>query len=94
MDERYKHFKGWSFQPLTPEEKKKVWLEINDMTEAEFDQMMADNRARAVRAPKIGDPAPDFELERLGADRKPTGQSLRLAELHGRPVALAFGAYT
>ena len=76
--------------PLTAEEKKKVWLELNDMSEKEFDEMLAANRARAVRAPKLGEPAPDFELERLGLRGERTGEFVSLAGLAGKPVALAF----
>lgn len=35
-----------------------------------------------------GEPAPDFELERVG------GGSLRLSELRGQPVLLHFGSYS
>ena len=43
-----------------------------------------------VEAPKVGDLAPDFELQ------DPTGQAVfRLADFRGkRPVALIFGSYT
>ena len=37
-------------------------------------------------APKVGLPAPDFELERL------SGEPLKLADLHGQPVVINFWA--
>jgi cytochrome c biogenesis protein CcmG, thiol:disulfide interchange protein DsbE len=37
-------------------------------------------------APKVGSPAPDFELERL------SGEPLKLADLHGQPVVINFWA--
>lgn len=43
-----------------------------------------------ARAPKQGDPAPDFEL--LGVDGE---YSVRLSDFRGeRPVALVFGSFT
>jgi len=38
--------------------------------------------------PRIGDPAPDFELADLD------GNCVRLSDFHGRPVVLEFGSYT
>ncbi len=52
----------------------------------------ADERER--RVPQIGDPAPDFELERLSGDGKRTGNHVRLSSLRGKPVLLYFGSYT
>ncbi len=93
-DERYLHFKDFSSRQIPLEERKKVWLEISDMTEDAFDAMMAANKARQSRVPQVGTPAPDFEIERLDRDRKRTGEMVRLSALKGRPVALAFGSYT
>jgi peroxiredoxin len=43
-----------------------------------------------ARAPKIGDPAPDFELRDINGENP-----LRLSDFHGRsPVALIFGSFT
>ncbi len=49
---------------------------------------------REQRVPGIGDPAPDFELERLTGDGKRTDQRVRLSSLQGKPVLLYFGSYT
>ena len=49
---------------------------------------------REKRVPQIGDPAPDFELERLTDDGKRTDQRVRLSSLRGKPVLLYFGSYT
>lgn len=94
MDPRYDHFKDFSSSDLSFPERKKVWLEISDMTEAEFDSMMAAQKARQDGAPKVGDTAPDFEIERLDRSKKRTGEYVKLSSLRGRPVALAFGSYT
>ncbi len=53
---------------------------------------LADEREK--RVPQIGDPAPDFELERLTDDGKRTDQRVRLSTLRGKPVLLYFGSYT
>ncbi len=53
---------------------------------------LADEREK--RVPQIGDPAPDFELERLTDDGKRTDQRVRLSSLRGKPVLLYFGSYT
>ena len=48
------------------------------------------HRLHGPRAPKAGDPAPDFEL----GDVKGVG-TVRLSQLRGqRPVALVFGSFT
>ena len=93
-DESYMHFKDFSSRQMPFEERKKVWLEISDMTEDEFDAMLASNDARQSRVPAVGTPAPDFEIERLDRDRKRTGEMVRLSALKGKPVALVFGSYT
>jgi hypothetical protein len=94
MDERYKQYKDFAAQPLSAEERKRVWLEINDFSEEHFDAMLAANRERLGRVPRVGSEAPDFDLERLGPNRKVTGERVRLTDLRGGPVALVFGSYT
>ncbi len=94
MDPRYEHFRNFSSADLSFPEKKKVWLEISDMSEEEFDAMMADQKERQAGVPKIGDVAPDFELEILDRAKKRTGEFVRLSAHRGKPVALLFGSYT
>jgi hypothetical protein len=94
MDPNYEHFKNFSSSAMSFPEKKKVWLEISDMSGEEFDAMMATQNARQSAALKAGDVAPDFELERLDRSKKRTGEFVKLSDLRGRPVALAFGSYT
>lgn len=80
---------------MTPEERKKMWLAISPaITETEFDAFQADRRARQARVPKPGEMAPDFELDVLSADRKRTGETVRLSALRGQLVGLVFGSYT
>ena len=55
-----------------------------------FRQGQAWHREHGPRAPKAGDPAPDFELN----DAKGAGR-VRLSQFRGqRPVALVFGSFT
>ena len=94
MDPRYEHFKNFSSADLSFAEKRKVWLEISDMSGDEFDAMMAEQKARQDGVPKVGDRAPDFELEVLDREKKRTGETVSLSSLRGKPVALLFGSYT
>lgn len=91
---QYDHFKNFSSNGMSFAEKKQVWLDISDMTETEFDAMMAEEKGRESQVPQVGDTAPDFRAERLGEGRARTGEFVTLSELRGRPVALAFGSYT
>ena len=50
MDPRYEHFKNFSSADLSFAEKRKVWLEISDMSGDEFDAMMAEQKARRKSA--------------------------------------------
>ena len=45
-------------------------------------------------APEIGSEAPDFEVERLDAKGRRTGEMFRLSSTRDRPVALVMGSYT
>ena len=61
------------------------------------DQFRARLQARVERdehSPKLGDPAPDLELERLSSEGARTGELVRLSSFRGRSVGLIFGSYT
>ncbi len=75
-------------------EKRRVWIEISDITEAEFDAHIATQKAREAIVPKVGSRAPDFVADVLDRDRKRTGEQVRLADLRGQPVGIVFGSYT
>ena len=49
---------------------------------------------RDIGAPKKGDIAPDFSVEKLNGDGKRSGEMFNLSSLFGKPVALLFGSYT
>ena len=76
-------------QGLDPERLKRLNISPEDYIKV---KELADEREK--RVPQIGDPAPDFELERLTDDGKRTDQRVRLSSLRGKPVLLYFGSYT
>lgn len=87
---------GTSYPPpesLPPER----WEKIGYTREQFLKEYEADVRERALRdraAPKPGEAAPDFQIERLTPDGKRNGGTFRLSLTRGRPVALVFGSYT
>ena len=70
-----------------------IWKQMN-ITKERFVEVMAEMEEREKHAPSVGSLAPDFELKRLDEKGVLTEQTLRLAGLRGRPVALVFGSYT
>jgi len=82
------------YAALDMAERRKVWLQISDITEEQFEANMAEERAREAFVPKVGSQAPDFAADVLDRDRKRTGEQVRLSDLRGTPVGLVFGSYT
>ena len=70
-----------------------VWKRLN-ITKERFLEIRAMMDEREKRTPAVGSPAPEFELERLSLEGERTGETVRLADYRGRPVALVFGSYT
>ena len=69
-------------------------LAARNLTREQYIAMRAARVERERQAPKVGDMAPDFAIEKLSVDSKRTGEIFRLSETRGRPVALIFGSYT
>ena len=69
------------------------WKRIN-MSVEDYKAMRESMLAREALAPKVGAMAPDFESARLSAPGERTGETFRLSDTRGRPVALIFGSYT
>ncbi|MFP6760294.1 MAG: hypothetical protein VB856_01190 [Rhodospirillales bacterium] len=71
------------------------WLETRGKTR---DQLRSFIEKRVIRdrekSPKVGDGAPDFELEKLDDHGKRTGKMMRLSPNFGTPIGLIFGSYT
>lgn len=74
--------------------RRKVWLEISNISEEEFDAHMAEEKAREATVPQVGSMAPDFVADVLDRDRQRTGEQIRLSQLQGKPVGITFGSYT
>jgi len=70
-----------------------LWKQLN-ISKADFAEVSAKMREREKSVPQVGDVAPDFEIERLTADGKRSGERFELRSARGRPVALIFGSYT
>ena len=70
-------------------------LAVRGMTR---DELLAYYEQRILRdraaSPAVGSAAPELELERLGADGKRTGDTMKLTSLRGRPTGLIFGSFT
>jgi len=69
-------------------------LKARNISREDYIAMRAARVERERHAPRVGEVAPDFEIERLSPDGKRTGEMFRLSETRGRPVALIFGSYT
>lgn len=69
-------------------------IAARNLTREQYIAMRASRIERERHAPKVGEMAPDFEIERLSADGKQTGEMFRLSGTRGRPVALILGSYT
>ena len=71
------------------------WLETRGKTR---DQLRSFIEKRVIRdhekSPKVGDNAPDFELEMLDNSGKRTSENVRLSASIGTPIGLIFGSYT
>jgi len=83
-----------SEKEMSFEERKKSWLEISVIDEAEFDAKWKFQSERQSQVPQVGDKAPDFKLDLLGKDRKRSGETVSLRSLRGKTVALLFCSYT
>ncbi|MDH3641135.1 MAG: hypothetical protein OES38_03510 [Gammaproteobacteria bacterium] len=68
--------------------------ELSHVGRSELQAFFDTGVARETTSPKPGSKAPDFQLERLDAKGKQTGESVQLARTLDKPVALVFGSYT
>ena len=69
-------------------------LEFRGRTREGMRQSWRERIERDKGSPRIGDEAPEFELERLSPAGMRTGETLKLSDLRGRPVGLIFGSFT
>lgn len=71
------------------------WLDTRGKTREQLRKFI---EARVVRdqekSPKVGDAAPDFNLELLDERGNRTGEMTQLSGHFGKPIGLVFGSYT
>ena len=71
------------------------WLETRGMTRDELRSFIEKRVIRDIElSPKIGEEAPDFEVELLNEHGGRTGEMVKLSSYFGKPVGLIFGSYT
>lgn len=70
------------------------WFETREMTRQDLRSFMEKRVLRDQRSPKVGEPAPDFELELLTAAGGRSGDTVTLSSYFDKPVAMIFGSYT
>ena len=71
------------------------WLEKRGKTRDELRSFIEKRVLRdQEKSPKVGDAAPDFEVEKLDKTGKRPGEFVHLSRYFGRPVGLIFGSYT
>ncbi len=75
-------------------ERRKIWVDISDITDDELEEHMVEQKAREAKVPQPGQIAPDFIADVLGPNRQRTGGQVQLSQLRGKPVAVIFGSYT
>ena len=73
--------------------RRKPW-ELWKISQKEFEEFYGKLLAREKKVPKVGDPAPHFEAERLDAKGNRTGDNFKFTGQNARPVAFVFGSYT
>jgi hypothetical protein len=74
---------------------KQEWLDTRGMTRDELRILIEGRVIRDKKiSPKVGDDAPDFEVELLDERGKRTGEMMQLSSQFGKPIGLIFGSYT
>ena len=69
-------------------------LEFRGLTREGMRERFLDRMERDKHSPKVGEVAPDFELELLSPTGQRTDEHLSLSSLRGKPVGLIFGSFT
>ncbi len=69
-------------------------LKFRGLTREGMRERFLDRMERDKYSPQVGEEAPNFELELLGATGKRTDDRLSLSSLRGKPVGLIFGSFT
>ncbi len=82
------------YRDLSMEERRKIWIEISDISADDLQHHMEEQKAREAGVPQPGDDAPDFTADVLDRDHQRTGEQVSLSSLRGKPVGIFFGSYT
>ncbi len=72
---------------------KHPWKDWN-ISKEEWVEYLQERIRQDLGAPKVGQSAPDFTVERLDTKGKRTGEMFALSAVFGKPIALLFGSYT
>lgn len=78
---------------LEPERWEKLSLSREQYLEW-YEPMVRERALRDKAAPRVGELAPDFKIERLTPEGVRSGETFHLSSVRGKPVALVFGSYT
>ena len=71
------------------------WYDTRGTTREELRKFIEGRVLRDLEnAPKVGEDAPDFNIERLDDNGNRTGEMERLSDHFGTPIGLIFGSYT
>ncbi|MAF47630.1 MAG: hypothetical protein CMM10_05165 [Rhodospirillaceae bacterium] len=82
------------YAALDMAERRKLWVEISDISDQQLSTLMAEEKEREAIVPQPGSEAPDFVADVLDRERQRTGEQVRLSDLWGKPVGIVFGSYT
>lgn len=77
-----------------PEQLSDADLERMMLTRHRYKEMRDERIERERHAPRVGEMAPDFTIQRLSSNNNNDSASFTLSKTRGRPVALIFGSYT
>ncbi len=82
------------YEALDRVARREVQLEVSKISKEELEAHIEEEKAREADLPQVGSEAPDFVADVLGPNRQRTGDQVRLSDLRGKPVGIAFGSYT
>ena len=77
-----------------PDDQPAELFEKIGLSREQYGAMIRERSLRDQIAPKGGEPAPDFEVERLTPAGTRSGEMFHLSSHRGKPVALVFSSYT
>ena len=79
---------------INPDKLPDAALDSMGVTREQFQKIREYMKTREAMTPDVGTEAPDFEIEKLDASGRRTGEMFHLADTRGKPVGRIFGSYT